>query len=46
MNLLMRTDPFREHDRVTEQVFAASTRSDSHTDVPRRDEDELVVDST
>ena len=38
MDLLMRTDRFREHDRVTEQVFAASTRADSHGDVPPRRE--------
>lgn len=26
MNMLMRTDPFRELDRLTEQVFGTSTR--------------------
>ena len=42
--MLMRTDPFRELDRLTQQVFGTTTRPAVMPMDAWRDEDELVVE--
>jgi HSP20 family protein len=44
MNLLMRTDPFRELDRLTEQVFGTNTRPAVMPMDAWRHGDEFVVE--
>jgi HSP20 family protein len=44
MNMLMRTDPFRELDRLTEQVFGTSTRPAVMPMDAWRQGDEFVVE--
>ena len=44
MNMLMRTDPFRELDRLTEQVFGTTTRPAVMPMDAWRQGDEFVVE--
>jgi HSP20 family protein len=44
MNMLMRTDPFREFDRLTEQVFGTTTRPAVMPMDAWRHGDEFVVE--
>src|SRR5665647_2772243 len=44
MIMLMRTDPFRELDRLTQQVFGTATRPAVMPMDARRDGDEFIVE--